>query len=712
MNLGAILRTAALLCVLGPSASSAGTIFTDQTAASGTAMIYADHDVASGTVAAVPAGAALTLETGPYGPDADWWYGKAVTSGASGGSAVLAAGWIRAQEIARTPVTVPDGVRWVHVTLDDDHGIYQARLMVNLAVVDVMNVVVGALPSYTPDGTYSTTYKTAPLFEVLPAHPGIFLRWWQTWRYDGEGTGAWGVHTWILDKAGWPLRMDQYGRASSGCVRLPRAKDVFDFLPLGSTLHLEFAPYAGPTTNNVLDVMIRRTLTGINVRSGPGMSYAILGTAEGGRTFASTQQSMGWYRVTFNGQTGWIFGGRLVKLPEPVVRVNPASVAFTMTQKKAVAAATPAPASIGVSEPNGKVLWSLQAKADQSWLTAVVLTQAAVQLYINDGANALAPGTWRAAVAVTSPDAVPASVAVTLTVLRDTDGDGTSDATDADDDNDGLSDAEEARRGTNPLKGDTDGDGYADRAEVMAGSDPKLASRTPLTPLPALFKVKVKAATAVRVGPGTEYRSSGTASIGQIYAVYKQDGAFYLILYGGRRKWIATGAVAKVVPPPPIIAVKVAASGRVNVRCGPGTGYGILGTVSGGQIYVSTAVSGGGSTGLTAGGSTVLAAGWRKIRYDQREGWILGTFLKRVTTTTVRVTRDDVNVRTGPSTRYSILAQVDKNYRYAVAGSVTGWTKIWFRGRTAWIYNGGLCAWLCNSPDPFPFRSPSISDDL
>ena|GEM_PF-5818738 len=54
-----------------------------------------------------------------------------------------------------------------------------------------------------------------------------------------------------------------------------------------------------------------------------------------------------------------------------------------------------------------------------------------------------------------------------------TDGDSMGNSCDPDDDNDGLSDADEAARGTNPLVADTDGDGLTDGQEVAAGTNPR-----------------------------------------------------------------------------------------------------------------------------------------------------------------------------------------------------------------------------------------------
>jgi hypothetical protein len=68
-------------------------------------------------------------------------------------------------------------------------------------------------------------------------------------------------------------------------------------------------------------------------------------------------------------------------------------------------------------------------------------------------------------------------------------GDGVGDVCDDDDDDDGLSDAEEALLGTNPLEADSDGDGFDDGVEVAAGTDPNDPTSFPAgtpAPVPAL----------------------------------------------------------------------------------------------------------------------------------------------------------------------------------------------------------------------------------
>ncbi|MDP3985528.1 MAG: thrombospondin type 3 repeat-containing protein [bacterium] len=64
---------------------------------------------------------------------------------------------------------------------------------------------------------------------------------------------------------------------------------------------------------------------------------------------------------------------------------------------------------------------------------------------------------------------------------KNTDGDSQGDACDNDDDNDGLSDSEEKKKGTNPLKSDTDGDGVNDADDVFP-TDPTRSQNPPPAP--------------------------------------------------------------------------------------------------------------------------------------------------------------------------------------------------------------------------------------
>ena len=64
---------------------------------------------------------------------------------------------------------------------------------------------------------------------------------------------------------------------------------------------------------------------------------------------------------------------------------------------------------------------------------------------------------------------------VPVRILRNTDGDAKPNITDEDDDNDGLTDTEEAEKGTDPLNPDSDGDGVKDGQEVKDGTDPNKA---------------------------------------------------------------------------------------------------------------------------------------------------------------------------------------------------------------------------------------------
>jgi N-acetylmuramoyl-L-alanine amidase len=65
---------------------------------------------------------------------------------------------------------------------------------------------------------------------------------------------------------------------------------------------------AAPTTPPAGGASLQAKITGLNVRSGPGTTYDILGQINPGTSFAITGQQGSWYAIDYFGQTGWVAG--------------------------------------------------------------------------------------------------------------------------------------------------------------------------------------------------------------------------------------------------------------------------------------------------------------------------------------------------------------------------------------------------------------------
>ena len=129
--------------------------------------------------------------------------------------------------------------------------------------------------------------------------------------------------------------------------------------------------------------------------------------------------------------------------------------------------------------------------------------------------------------------------------------------------------------------------------------------------------------------------------------------------------------------PPPSTNATVQFQAKVtvsalNVRTGPGTGYGVVGSLGNGAVVNVYGTSN----------------NWYKISYGGTYRWIAGWLTARVaaaSTFRAKVTTAVLNVRTGPSTGYAIVGTLRSGAIVTVYGTSGSWYKISYGGSYRWI---------------------------
>ncbi len=126
-------------------------------------------------------------------------------------------------------------------------------------------------------------------------------------------------------------------------------------------------------------------------------------------------------------------------------------------------------------------------------------------------------------------------------------------------------------------------------------------------------------------------------------------------------------------PPPPAGSVRAVevATGSLNVRTSAGGT--ILGQVSSGTRLVRIAED----------------SGWVKVWFEGRSAWVSEGYTRPVTSGTAdQVTTAKLNVRSGPSTNYSVVGGTSLGQQYVRSGTSGSWRKIWYGRNQRWFHGG------------------------
>ncbi|CEO07493.1 mannosyl-glycoprotein endo-beta-N-acetylglucosamidase [[Clostridium] sordellii] len=214
-------------------------------------------------------------------------------------------------------------------------------------------------------------------------------------------------------------------------------------------------------------------------------------------------------------------------------------------------------------------------------------------------------------------------------------------------------------------------------------------------------KIKVVAATSlnVRSGPSTSHGIIGSLKNNEKVEVISESNGWSKIKYNGKEGYVSStylkdsneGGTSKPDEKPNVgTKIKVVAATSLNVRSGPSTGHGIIGSLKNNEKVEVISESN----------------GWSKIKYNGKEGYVSSTYLKdsneggTVTppeqTKTKVVTATSLNVRSGPSTGHGIIGSLKNNEKVEVISESNGWSKIKYNGKEGYVsstyltdYQGG-----------------------
>ena len=204
----------------------------------------------------------------------------------------------------------------------------------------------------------------------------------------------------------------------------------------------------------------------------------------------------------------------------------------------------------------------------------------------------------------------------------------------------------------------------------------------------------------LRTGPGTSYSIVTTCGKGATMSVTGVSGAWYQVSYNGAAAYVSgqylalsAGSVSSASSSTAASAASSSSAGKsgtvkgtcVRLRSGPGTSYSVLYTLNTGAALTVTDTSG----------------DWYKVSYNGTAGYMYGTYVSlsgetsssagtSASSGTKMTVTAAVNVRSGPSTGYSVLTWYARGTEVTVTGYSGSWAKINYGSGSAYIYSSYL----------------------
>ncbi|MDO4487020.1 MAG: SH3 domain-containing protein [Bacillota bacterium] len=204
----------------------------------------------------------------------------------------------------------------------------------------------------------------------------------------------------------------------------------------------------------------------------------------------------------------------------------------------------------------------------------------------------------------------------------------------------------------------------------------------------------------VRSGAGTGYSKIGSLKKGKTFTVKgsskdKNGVKWYKLTYSGKTGYVSSKYVNIIQPTVTAMSntTGTVKNGPLNVRKGPGTNYGKLGTIAKGKSFT-----------VTGKAKDKNGKWWYRFSFNGKTGYVHSSYVTAKTTTSGNisvteisnlkgtVTNGPLNVRKGPGTSYGTLGTVAKGKVITITGKAKDkdgkwWYRFTFNGKDGYVYS-------------------------
>ncbi|XZJ61687.1 SH3 domain-containing protein (plasmid) [Clostridium perfringens] len=198
--------------------------------------------------------------------------------------------------------------------------------------------------------------------------------------------------------------------------------------------------------------------------------------------------------------------------------------------------------------------------------------------------------------------------------------------------------------------------------------------------------VKVNSALNMRSGPGSNYGVIGTLCNNDEVEIIKEVDGWYEIKFNGKSGYVSSQYI-KVVDnesneEKPSVSLNkqgvVKVNSALNMRSGPGSNYGVIGTLcNNDEVEIIKEVD-----------------GWYEIKFNGKVGYASKSYItivnegsnngteSEIKEGTVYGVSTNLNLRTGPGTSYQVIGYLLSGDKVKILGEENGWYKVQFNAST------------------------------